>query len=247
MLKLRSILSGVVCVGAACSISIGAQWPAHPIRASLATPRATCGGTHQRHVPDGKPDFSGVWQRANSGPPRGGGAGAQGRGQAQGQGQGQARGQGQGQGQDAQAGQGAEAGRGAGRGQATPAGGGGDTNAAFGGGRGGVRLEPPRERFPFDPKALPSRRSSRPAATAEEGGLPCTPWAAEIRKQRFALNARQPGRDVHARGLPAVPPAAPAAHDHRTPGMILIEYEGNYGIRHIYLDGRKLPPGRPQP
>jgi hypothetical protein len=33
-----------------------------------------------------------------------------------------------------------------------------------------------------------------------------------------------------------------------TPKMILIEYEANYGIRHIYLDGRKLPPqGEPQP
>ena len=30
--------------------------------------------------------------------------------------------------------------------------------------------------------------------------------------------------------------------------MILIEYEANYGIRHIYLDGRTLPPqGEPQP
>ena len=30
--------------------------------------------------------------------------------------------------------------------------------------------------------------------------------------------------------------------------MILIEYEANYGLRHIYLDGRKLPPqGEPQP
>ena len=34
----------------------------------------------------------------------------------------------------------------------------------------------------------------------------------------------------------------------QTKQMILIEYEANYGIRHIYLDGRKLPPqGEPQP
>jgi hypothetical protein len=34
----------------------------------------------------------------------------------------------------------------------------------------------------------------------------------------------------------------------QTPKLILIEYEANYGIRHIYMDGRKLPPqGEPQP
>ena len=32
----------------------------------------------------------------------------------------------------------------------------------------------------------------------------------------------------------------------QTPKMILIEYEANYGLRHIYLDGRQLPQaGRP--
>jgi len=30
--------------------------------------------------------------------------------------------------------------------------------------------------------------------------------------------------------------------------MILIEYEANHGLRHIFMDGRKLPPqGEPQP
>ena len=34
----------------------------------------------------------------------------------------------------------------------------------------------------------------------------------------------------------------------QTEKMILIEYEANYGLRHIYMDGRKLPPqGEPQP
>jgi hypothetical protein len=33
----------------------------------------------------------------------------------------------------------------------------------------------------------------------------------------------------------------------QTPKLILIEYEANYGLRHIYMDGRKLPPqGEPQ-
>jgi hypothetical protein len=34
----------------------------------------------------------------------------------------------------------------------------------------------------------------------------------------------------------------------QTSKLILIEYEANYGLRHIYLDGRQLPPqGEPQP
>ena len=34
----------------------------------------------------------------------------------------------------------------------------------------------------------------------------------------------------------------------QTEKLILIEYEANYGLRHIYLDGRELPPqGEPQP
>ncbi|MBI2149819.1 MAG: hypothetical protein HYU27_04345 [Acidobacteria bacterium] len=34
----------------------------------------------------------------------------------------------------------------------------------------------------------------------------------------------------------------------QTSKLILIEYEANYGLRHIYLDGRALPPqGEPQP
>jgi hypothetical protein len=32
------------------------------------------------------------------------------------------------------------------------------------------------------------------------------------------------------------------------PKMLLIEYEANNGLRHVYMDGRKLPPqGEPQP
>jgi hypothetical protein len=59
---------------------------------------------------------------------------------------------------------------------------------------------------------------------------------------------RQPGRELHAHGHHAVPHAAAATKDHSTPKEILILYEANYGLRHIYLDGRKLPPqGDPQP
>jgi hypothetical protein len=115
-------------------------------------------------------------------------------------------------------------------------------------GGGGVSLEPSQAPVPLDPDGPPIAAFFE-AGENMEGGLPYTPWAKELRDQRFALRARD---NPDARCLPM---GFLQFHQQPQPRMIiqtekliLIEYEANYGLRHIYLDGRELPPqGEPQP
>ena len=119
------------------------------------------------------------------------------------------------------------------------------------GGRGrnaGAGIEVPIEPFPHDPTGPPVATFFDAGANME-GGLPLTPWAAEIKKARMAQNSKD---NPDAMCLPMGHLQFHLQPQPRmilqTPKMILIEYEANSGIRHIYLDGRSLPPqGEPQP
>ena len=80
-------------------------------------------------------------------------------------------------------------------------------------------------------------------------GLPFQPWAAELQKKRAAENGLN-----NPDGL--CKPQGPLQYHLdpqprkvvQTPQQILIIFESNYGLRTIYLDGRRLPPqGEPQP
>jgi hypothetical protein len=80
-------------------------------------------------------------------------------------------------------------------------------------------------------------------------GLPFTPWAAELKKQRMSVQQKDNPDAL------CLPMGFMQFHTHgqprkviQTPGLITIIYEANYGLRYIFTDGRTLPPqGDPQP
>jgi len=101
----------------------------------------------------------------------------------------------------------------------------------------------------------PADPGSPPIATFFElganvpGGLPFTPWAAALRKEREAANAKDnPDANCLPMGITQFHMHGQPRKVLHTPLLLTFVYEANYGLRYIYTDGRALPPqGEPQP
>jgi len=94
---------------------------------------------------------------------------------------------------------------------------------------------------PVDPKAPPRATFFDIGANIKDG-LPFQPWARELRAKRMAENQKD-NPDAHC-----LPMGFMQLHGHpqprkivQTPKLIVIMYEGNQGLRQIFLDGRPLP------
>jgi hypothetical protein len=113
---------------------------------------------------------------------------------------------------------------------------------------GSVVIEPAVEPFPPDPSSPPVATFFNIGANVP-GGLPFMPWAAELRKQRMAANSKDnPDANCLPMGITQFHMQPQPRKIIQTSKLLAIIYEANYGLRYIYMDGRKLPPqGEPQP
>ncbi len=123
---------------------------------------------------------------------------------------------------------------------------GGQFNIAGRGGNTNAQAPPPAQ--PATPPPPPADPNAPALATffnigaGIKDGLPFTPWAAELRKERQSANAMD-NPDAHC-----LPLGLTQLHMHpqprkivQVPGLIVILYEAQGGVRQIHMDGRKLP------
>ena len=109
---------------------------------------------------------------------------------------------------------------------------------------GGGTLAGPAPSFSSGPPVT----TFRDVAANIKEGLPLQPWAAELVKARRAENSKD-NPDAHC-----LPMGLMQFHNHgmprkmiQTPGLMVIAYEANYGLRYIFMDGRTLPGKDAQP
>jgi len=101
---------------------------------------------------------------------------------------------------------------------------------------------------PNRPQPPPPPASGPPAATfgnlgsGMQGGLPYTPLAAMLRAERIADNQKNnPDAQCLPMGLTQLHLHPQPRKIVQTPNLVIIMYEGNEGLRQIFMDGRTLP------
>ena len=112
----------------------------------------------------------------------------------------------------------------------------------------GILGFPGRGRPPDPPPGTPPEATFWNIELGMKEGLPLRPWAAELRKQRMAVESKD---NPDAACLPL---GHMQLHTHSQPrkmvqtkDLIVIVYEANANVRQIFLDGRAAPPNDPQP
>ena len=107
---------------------------------------------------------------------------------------------------------------------------------------------PPPQPPPPDQPGAPPQATFFNIGAGFKDGLPYTPWAAELHKQREATHAMD-NPDAHC-----LPLGLTQLHMHpqprkiiQTPKLMVILYEAQGGMRQIFMDGRKLPNNDPDP
>ena len=111
-------------------------------------------------------------------------------------------------------------------------------------GRGGRGATPAPEKV--GPDGIPEASFGN-VGVGFKDGLPLQPWAADLLKQRMADFSKD-NPDAHC-----LPMGFMQFHEHpqfrkiiEAPGVIVIMYEANYGLRQIFMDGRS-PVKDPEP
>jgi hypothetical protein len=113
-------------------------------------------------------------------------------------------------------------------------------------GRGrGANATPP----PPPPPGTPPVATFGNLGTNMPDGLPLTPWANDLLKQRMAANSKEnPDANCMPMGFTQFHQQPQPREIVQLANKVLIMYEANYGLRQIYTDGRTLPKqGDPQP
>jgi hypothetical protein len=119
---------------------------------------------------------------------------------------------------------------------------------AAGDGRGRGRGQTDAPAPPPPPAGTPPVATFGDLGANMPGGLPFTPWADELKKQRMAVISKDnPDANCLPMGLTQFHQQPQPREIIQTPNKILVLYEANYGLRQIYTDGRALPKqGDPQ-